>query len=434
MFGFSVSMFGSRLTTIAFPMVILSLTGSPVAAGVAILASTAPGILFYLPAGALVDRWNPRRTMLVSESGRGIAVLTIVVLLACQVSNVLLIVVVVMIEETLEIFAVLSERRYIGILPDEGLKSSALTRTEARTHVVSLAGRPFGALFFEFFPVLPFLADFLSFIVSVSILFRIKDEDRKYSPQPVWPGLIREIFAGIRFSRNDSFVRAANWLTAFMTLVSQAIIMIFIVDIQKLHLSMPVMGIVLASSGAGGVLGALMGSRVRVPDGFSRINFQVCIWTFGLLALSLSPVSWEFPIMGVVMLVFGFAGAMGNIEFDTHVLRKIPSDMLARVTSIDRLSSYIACAVGPATGGILVGKLGARPAMWVLFVLTLFVAGLVSIPHLWRLVAGNWRQMVADFDKKRLLDDAEGAAQAGCPPALGGEDAVISRAPVRAQS
>src|SRR5437868_11680600 len=86
--GSSASMLGSRLTTIAYPMLVLYLTGSPATAGFAVFAATAPSILVYIPAGALVDRWDPRRTMLLTESLRGGAIATVVGSLAFHRSSV----------------------------------------------------------------------------------------------------------------------------------------------------------------------------------------------------------------------------------------------------------------------------------------------------------------------------------------------------------
>src|ERR1700744_1068300 len=70
----SISALGSHITTIAYPLLVLRLTGSPFTTGCAVFAATAPGILAYIPAGALVDRWNPVRVMLLSEIGRGVAI------------------------------------------------------------------------------------------------------------------------------------------------------------------------------------------------------------------------------------------------------------------------------------------------------------------------------------------------------------------------
>jgi hypothetical protein len=80
--GSTVSMLGSRVSTIAYPMLVLHLTGSPVYAGFAVFAAAAPSILVYIPAGALVDRWDPWQTMMVSEIGRGLAIAGVVGALA----------------------------------------------------------------------------------------------------------------------------------------------------------------------------------------------------------------------------------------------------------------------------------------------------------------------------------------------------------------
>ena len=56
----SVSMLGSHVTTIAYPLLVLHLTGSPFTAGCAVFAATAPSMFAYIPAGALVDQVEPK--------------------------------------------------------------------------------------------------------------------------------------------------------------------------------------------------------------------------------------------------------------------------------------------------------------------------------------------------------------------------------------
>jgi MFS family permease len=75
-------MLGSRVSSIAYPLLVLALTGPPVDAGWASFAALAPSVPAYLPAGALIDRWDPRKAMLNAEPGRGLAILGIVTLLA----------------------------------------------------------------------------------------------------------------------------------------------------------------------------------------------------------------------------------------------------------------------------------------------------------------------------------------------------------------
>lgn len=73
MVGSSISMLGTRISTLAFPMLVLKVKGSPFIAGVVAFAAIAPGVLLYMPAGAIVDRRDPRHVMLASEIPRGAA-------------------------------------------------------------------------------------------------------------------------------------------------------------------------------------------------------------------------------------------------------------------------------------------------------------------------------------------------------------------------
>jgi MFS family permease len=366
-------MLGSRLTTIAYPMLILSLTGSPAVAGFAVFAATAPSILAYIPAGALVDRWDPRRTMLLSESGRGIAIATIVGLLVFHWPSVPLIISMAVIEEILEIFATLAERRCVRALVEPDHASSALVRMETRTHVVVLAGRPLGGLLFELEHIFPFAADFLSFFVSVGTLLGIKRPQAAQATRVPTSQPVKELLSGLRWLRDARFARIAMLLAAGMTLVSQALIMVFLAEAHARQLSSAVIGVVLAASGLGGAFGAVAGSRWHFLARQPRIKIQTCIWSAAFLTLALSASSWQIPCMAAVMIVLGFTGAMGNIELDTHLIRRVPPDRLARVTSIGRLMTLSASAIGPALGGIL-GTWGLPFAVFSLFVITLLFA------------------------------------------------------------
>ncbi len=370
-------MLGSRLTTIAFPMLILVLTGSAATAGFAVFAVTAPSILVYIPAGAFVDRWNPRWTIIAAESGRGVAISAILGMLALHRPNVPAIICCAIVEEILEVFAILAERRYVSTLVGPDLSSSALMRTEARTHAVVLIGRPLGGLLFEIKSLLPFAADAASFVVSIAALVGLRDVAPARSSGTDFRQVGNEIRDGLRFLRGDFRTRITIALKTPMTMVSQALIMIFVAEAHGRNMSAIAVGSVLACSGLGGSLGALIGSRIRILDNHSRIKIQLIIWAAALFALSVSGPSWQVYCMAGVMIMFGFTGAMGNIEFDAYLASRAP-DMLARVTSIDRLTSFAASAAEPALGGILAEEFGYQTAVRGLFGLTISV-GLISV-------------------------------------------------------
>jgi len=81
-FGSVVSVLGSRASGIAYPLLVLALTGSPADAGLAGFAATIPYLLWQLPAGAVVDCWNPRAIIIACDAGRAVALASIVLALA----------------------------------------------------------------------------------------------------------------------------------------------------------------------------------------------------------------------------------------------------------------------------------------------------------------------------------------------------------------
>ena len=63
--GQAVSSLGTSCTQFAFPLLIVGLTRSIAAAGLAYSLGQLPYVLLSLPAGALVDRWPRKRVMII---------------------------------------------------------------------------------------------------------------------------------------------------------------------------------------------------------------------------------------------------------------------------------------------------------------------------------------------------------------------------------
>ena len=371
----SVSMLGSHVTTIAYPLLVLRMTGSPFAAGWVAFAATAPSLLVHMPAGALVDRWDPRRAMLVSEIGRGIAIAAVAITLAMRKPSVPLLMAAAVIEGVLEVFSGLAERRCVGELLRRDQVSPALVRIEGRNHVVLLAGRPLGGLLFGIASILPFLADVVSFVYSATTLVRIKGSWPSAERAEVrWEAaharhLGNDIKNGLRSVYKDRFAWSVMILFSVGTLIFQALIILFLAVAHAQRLSAFVIGMVLAASGAGGVLGSAVASRLFARVTYPWIRLQTLIWFLGFAVLALL-AGRQVWLMAGIMAILGFTGALGNIALDTHLMKHADKDMLARVTSISRVMSLSACAIGPAFGGILVQELGVQGAMTCLFLIS----------------------------------------------------------------
>ncbi len=75
--GQLVSRIGDGIHEIALAWLVLELTGSALSMGAILAVSIIPNLLFGLPAGVIVDRFNRKRIMLLSDLSRTIIVLVI---------------------------------------------------------------------------------------------------------------------------------------------------------------------------------------------------------------------------------------------------------------------------------------------------------------------------------------------------------------------
>jgi MFS family permease len=75
--GQLVSLLGEKIHQVALGFIVLRATGSPIEVGFTFAATAAPNIVFGPLAGALVDRWDRRLTMMVCDFVRALLVLAV---------------------------------------------------------------------------------------------------------------------------------------------------------------------------------------------------------------------------------------------------------------------------------------------------------------------------------------------------------------------
>ena len=178
-FGSSIPMLGTRISTLAFPMLVLGIKNSPLIAGIVAFAVIAPGVLLYMPAGAIVDRRDPRRVMLVSEIFRELSPSSLLPALlifgrninhylphACDARG-----------GSAQIFSTPAHRRCLNRLIERDKIRSRQASVEVRTHAAVLFGRPSGRSCLRS-SFLPFLADAISFVASAFSLLSIESTNR----------------------------------------------------------------------------------------------------------------------------------------------------------------------------------------------------------------------------------------------------------------
>lgn len=381
MFGSSISMLGTRISTVAFPMLVLHLHKSPFITGLVAFAAIAPSMLFYIPAGVLVDRYNPRRVMLVSEVCRGAAIFSVVIALLAFTTHISMwfLIPAMVAEEIFEVFSVLADRRFMNRMIERDKIESRQSSIEVRTHAAVLAGRPIGPFLFSVQPFLPFLADALSFIASIVSLALVRSDGE---PPPQENQLrLADALSGIGQGFGWLSRNRRAWLTivlmAMTSMVAQALILIFLVEAHSRQFSTVEIGIVLTASGVGGAVGSF-GSRI-VPAGWRThwLQVQMIAWLLSFSMLACAGGSSVY-FSAITMFVMSITGAIGNVEFGTYLARNTGDGMIAKVSGISHTVMIAACAIGPVLGGAIVESLKVKGAVLAIIVIVALMA-LVSL-------------------------------------------------------
>src|SRR5919197_137055 len=192
-----VATLGSQVSLVAFPLLVLALTGSPANAGVAGFVNTIPALLFLLPAGVLVDRHDRRRIMVAASAIGAVALGSIPLALALGVLAFGQIVAVAFVQGTVTAIFTLTEQGALPLVVDRRQVPEALARNEARREGANLAGPPLGGLLYGIGRALPFLADAASYLVcSLSLLAIRTPLQEPRAPARARP--LAEIAEGIR--------------------------------------------------------------------------------------------------------------------------------------------------------------------------------------------------------------------------------------------
>ncbi len=363
-FGQAISVIGSRTSQIAYPLLVLAMTGSAAAAGIVGFLGTLPYILFQLPAGVVMDRVNRRRVMIVCDVIRLGALGSIPLAGALGRLALIQVTIVAFIEGTMFVFFRLGEVSGIRLIVPAAQYPVALSQNGARLRAATLLGNPIGGFLFDISRTLPFLADAFSYAVSLLTLLLIRAPFQEASTdrqqQQHQHNVVADVVEGIRWLWGQHYVLIVNTAASVTNAMFQIVVLVVIVAERQRGASASQIGLVLAGWGAGGVAGSLAGGwvarRVRVS---TVIIGTVWLWT------ALTPlvgVVGNGLVLAALMAVLASVGAVWNVATSTIYYRLVPDRLIARVSSVGSLTSFGALPLGALAAGLLVQAFGPAVA------------------------------------------------------------------------
>lgn len=363
--GQAVSSTGSQISLVAFPLLMLALTNSPALAGLMTALRGLPFVLLCLPVGALVDRWDRKRVMILSDAGRAIALGSIPVALALGHLTYVQLALVSLIEGSLFVFFNLAESACIPHVVAKEQLTAATGQNEVLYSLSAMVGPALGPILYGLGSAVPFLADAISYGVSMFSLYFIRaqfQEERSAVASNLWA----EVGEGLTWLWHNQLIRFLAVLTLGLTVPCSGYVLILIVLAQHMHASNAAIGLIFACGGIGSIAGSLMASPLQRRFGFGRVMI-VTTWIWVL--------SWLFYALAPNPLLLGLANAVSFIVVPIYMvvqysyrLATIPDHLQGRVNSVFRLIAFGGQPLGIALTGILLQAYGPAVTVVLTFI------------------------------------------------------------------
>jgi MFS family permease len=340
-FGQAISTVGDFVYSTTLLIWVFTLTRSAGAVSGILAAQYVPVFLLGPLAGAFVDRWNRRATMLLSDLMR--AVVATLPLIAPASLRLQAIYTSVFLISALGRFFLPAEAGVMQVIVPPQQQMRAASVKQAIFPLAFILGPALASpLYFLVGPVIAVLLNALSYLVSAFCLARLRVPRaalHPYATQHAEQGtrglgtLLRELWAGVRFVAATRLVLMVTLMALIAMLGAGALTALNIVFVSKnLHMRADYYGVVTAVSGLGGFIGIILagllskwialrhllsGSAVLIGIGFAVYSFQ------------------EWYVVGMI-ICFLMSIPQGGIPvaFGPLLLGATPKQLMGRVQSV----------------------------------------------------------------------------------------------------
>ncbi|MFC5663699.1 MFS transporter [Kitasatospora misakiensis] len=355
--GAGLSRFGSTVSMVAYPMLVLWQTGSATATGAVGFAATLPDLLVQLPAGALVDRWDRRRVMLWCDAARLLAFAAVAVAAAAWHGAVWLplVLAAAFVEGTLGILYGTAEQAAVRSVVPVGQLPAALSQNQARGAAVGLLGHPFSGLVFTLVRWLPFALTAVLNAVAVVCLLLIRRDLRPARTEPP-KRLHVDIKDGLVWLWRRRFLRIMTGVFAGSNLVFQVLGLTLMVVVKESGGSPTVLGVVSAVGGTGALLGALAAGWWSAR--FSLYVTAVLGHLVWLVLMPLLAVQHDAVVIAAVAAVVMFVASVFTVSGNVYMARTTPDELQGRVMGTSAFLTSGANALGSLLGGYALAHAG----------------------------------------------------------------------------
>lgn len=362
-----VSNLGDGIVLAAGPLLVASQTRSPALVSLAMLLVGLPWLLFGLFAGAVADRVDRLRMVVVANLLRALVLAALCASILTGAVSIAVVLAALFLLGTAEVFADTAYRTFLPMLVDKADLGVANARLQAGFITLNqFAGAPIGAGLFAVGIAAPFGVQIGCVLLGVVLASRIA-----LPPGPVRgevdTHVLRDIADGVRWLVGHPPVRTlALVIVTFNVTWAAAWSVLVLYSLDVLDMGPVGYGLLTTASAAGGLVGTfLYGWLERHVRLASLMRACLTLEVLMHLGFALNRVPWL-----AVLIMFGFgvyAFAWGTLSQAVRQ-RAVPTAYQGRVGSVYSVAIYGGTVVGSGLGGLVAEHGGILAPFWFAFV------------------------------------------------------------------
>ena len=355
--GQLVSLIGTWMQTVALSWLVYRLTGRATLLGVVALATQGPIVLFGSLGGVLADRVDPRRLLVITQALQMVQAFLLAWLTLTgriQVWHILVLAVGLGLANAFDLPA---RQVLVARTVDRDNLPNAIALNSSIFHGTRVLGPAIaGIMVAAVGEGWCFLANAVSFLAAIAGLMMMH--------LPAWesrsdhPPVFAHLLEGVRFVRGNPRVRLLMILLGVVCLMGMpyTVLMPIFAD-GILHGGPRAMGLLMAASGTGAVLGAgTLAGRSRIK-GLERIAYLGA----GFVGLTLACFAYShvFWLSALLLVPVGMSMVAHMTSNNTLVQMLIPDAMRGRVMAFHAMVFTAAMPLGAVSEGFAAHRIGS---------------------------------------------------------------------------
>lgn len=356
-FGQGISLVGTWLTRFATVWMVYRLTESGALLGVVAFCNQAPSSLFAPIAGALVDRWDRHRVIVITQIAAMLQSAALAILAFSGHMQVWHLMLLGAIQGVINAFDMPARQSFLGhMVADRADLPNAIALNSSMVNAARLVGPAIAAALVGLFgEAWCFTVDAVSYIAVIASLLamRVPRPARARRDTHVW----QDMKAGWHYVAHAPLVRTLLLLLAVTSILGGSYTTLLpMVATTTLGGGPHTLGILMGAAGFGALAGALyLASRTTVVGLGGVIARATLALGAALIALRFAPNAWvATPLLFVTGLSFMVQMASTN----TIVQTLVDTDKLGRVMSIYAVAFFGGMPVGALLLGFTADAIG----------------------------------------------------------------------------